>query len=85
MDDYEIDIANWLKANGIVGDAAAAKALSSALDRPGDYGALAVKRAGEDTLVTGPAGQLKLEGGLGVQALRLRLEEIISHPGLPAA
>ena len=83
MDAYENDIANWLKGNGIDGDAAAAKALYAALDVPGDYGALAVERKGENTLVVGPAGELTVEGALGLQTLRMRLEEIINHPGQP--
>ncbi len=81
MEPTEIDIANWLKANGIVGDASAAKAVYSALDRPGDYGTLKVARDGQDITVTGLAGSLTVSGAQDIQALRLRLEEIISHPG----
>ena len=81
MEPTEIDIANWLKANEIVGDSRAAKAVYSALDRPGDYGALKVARNGPDITVTGPAGSLTVSGAQDIQALRLRLEEIINHPG----
>jgi hypothetical protein len=81
MEPYEVDIANWLMENGIVGDAAAAKAVYSALDRPGQYGTLKVAREGESITVTGPAGPLTVSGAADIQALRLRLEEIINHPG----
>lgn len=81
MEPAEIDIANWLRANGIDGDAAAATALFSALDRPGDYGAIAVERTGEGLRVTGPAGSLAVFGAADIQAFRLRLQEIMTHPG----
>lgn len=84
MEAYEVDIANWLKRNGIDGDAAAAKTLFSAMDRPGDYGALKTAREGDGITVTGPAGSLTVSGAADIQALRLRLQEIMSHPGQPA-
>lgn len=81
MEPTDIDIANWLKANGIVGDARAAKAVYSALDQPGDYGTLKVARVGPDITLTGSSGSLTVSGAQDIQALRLRLEEIINHPG----
>ena len=81
MEAAEIDIANWLRANGIDGDAAAAKALVSALDRPGNYGALAVARTDEGFSITGPAGTIAISGAADIQALRMRLSEILTHPG----
>jgi hypothetical protein len=83
MEAYEVDIANWLKRNGIDGDAGAAKVVYSALDRPGDYGAIRTAREGDGITVTGPGGTLTVSGAADIQALRMRLEEIINHPGQP--
>lgn len=81
MDEIETNIAKWLTANGIVGDVGAAQALARALDVPGDYGTLAVTRQDAATTVIGPAGELTLTGSEDIQAMRMRLEEIISNPG----
>ena len=84
MEAYEVDIANWLKRNGIDGHAGAAKALFLALDQPGDYGSLKTAHEGNGITVTGPDGSLTVSGAADIQALRLRLQEIMTHPGQPA-
>jgi hypothetical protein len=78
MDEDEAKVMAWLKANGVV-DRAVAKAVYSALDRPGTYGPYTVAYERNDLVLTGPASRVVLEGSNDIQAMRMRLDEIIAN------
>jgi hypothetical protein len=78
MDEYEHRIENWIRANGVA-DGRVAKVVYAALDRPGDHGPYKAAYRGSEIVVTGPAGELVLDGSNDIQAMRMRLDEIIAN------